>query len=265
MKKLSPYFEVFKLSLENRMEYKMNFILSFAVKLIPFAVNILLWLAAASAGRFSMTVNQIVTYYCLSLITSNLTVCSIQHEIAGDIRTGSINRFLIKPMNYFGYQVMKDLPSRAVFLVFGFLPVTLIFLILHRYIVFTFSVVNLLLYILSAVLGYAVNFLLNFLLSELSFYFTNVSSLFAVAGVLQSILSGAVFPLSLLPVSLEKALSQLPFYFIGFFPNAILLNQYSLESAALPFLSGLVWFLLLAAACKRTWGNGLKKYAAFGG
>lgn len=253
-----------KLSLEDQLEYKINFILSFAFKLIPFVVNIFIWFAVAAANNFSMSINEIVTYYCLGLITSNLLECSMQYEISDDIRSGSINRFLIKPVSYFGYQIMKDMPSRVVFICLGFIPVTLIFLILHRYITFTFSAVNLALYILSLILGYAINFLLNFLLSILSFYFTNVSSLFA-AGVIQDIVSGAVFPLSLLPAGAAKVLLLLPFNYTGFFPNAILLNQYSLKDAALQFALGIVWFVVLAAACKAVWNNGLKKYAAFGG
>lgn len=250
MARFAAYFKIFKLSLEDQMEYKMNFILSFAFKLIPFIVNILIWFAVAGINHFSMNINEIITYYCLSLITSNLMVCSIQYEISDDIRSGTINRFLIKPVNYFGYHVMKDMPSRVVFVFLGFIPVTLVFLALHKYIVFTFNAANLILYILSLILGCGINFLLNFILSILSFYFTNVSSLFAAAGVIQDIVSGAIFPLSLLPAAVSRVLLFLPFNFIGFFPNAILLNRYSGKDMAFQFLLGLTWFTALAVVCR---------------
>ena len=48
-----------------------------------------------------MNRDEIVTYYFFNLITSNMLICSIQYDISDDIRTGSISKYLIKPITIF--------------------------------------------------------------------------------------------------------------------------------------------------------------------
>ncbi|MBU5317329.1 ABC-2 family transporter protein [Clostridium bornimense] len=265
MKKVSAYFKVANLSFQNQMEYKMNFLLSFAFKLIPFVINILVWLAVTSAGSFSMTQSEIITYYAISLITSNLIICSIQYEVSDDIRNGTINKYLIKPISYFGFQFMKDFSSRIIFIFLGIIPVILVLIALRNMIVFHFNFIFLVLYIVSLIIGYIINFLLSFLLSELSFYFTNVNVFFSTTDVMKNIVSGAIFPLALLPLGIQNILMYLPFSYIGYFPTVILLHQFTFEETLIKLFIGVIWCLLLAILCKMIWSKGISKYSSFGG
>lgn len=259
------YIEVASLSFQSQMEYKMNFLLSFLFKLVPFIVNIFVWLSVTTVGKFSMSRNEIVSYYIINLITSNMLICSIQYEISNDIRNGTIGKYLIKPVNYLGYQFMKDMPSRLIFLYLGAIPSAVVIYFMRNFIEFHFSVIYLCLYIVSLIIGYVINFLLCFLISELSFYFTNVSSFFTTTDVIKDIISGAIFPLSLLPDAIANGLIFLPFSYVGYIPTVIMLQEYSVNTICIQLLLGGGWCLLLGALCKVTWSNGLKKYAVFGG
>lgn len=265
MKKIESYIKIIDLSFQNQMEYKMNFFLSFLFQLIPFIVNILLWLAITTTGTFSMTRSEIITYYAICLITSNLVVCSIQNEVSDDIRNGTINKYLIKPVNYFGYQLMKDFSSRIIFILLGCIPIAGVFFALNNIIEYQFDIIYLMLYIVALVVGYAINFLITFLLSELCFYFTNVSTFFSATTVLKSIVSGSIFPLALLPIGLVNSLQLLPFSYIVYFPTVILQQQYTVTETIRLLCIGMLWFLLLANLCKLTWSKGLEKYSSFGG
>ena len=84
--------KIANLSFQNQMEYKTNFIMTFLYRLLPFMINVLVWLAISDSSTFTMDKDEIITYYMIGLITSNLVVCSIQNEISEDIRNGTINK-----------------------------------------------------------------------------------------------------------------------------------------------------------------------------
>lgn len=262
---LKAYMKIANLSFQNHMEYKTNFIMTFLYRLLPFLINILVWLAISDSSTFAMSKDEIITYYMVGLITSNLVVCSIQNEISEDIRNGTINKYLIKPISYFGYQFMKDVVFRINFVVLGFIPVFLLFVSLHKYIILQFNAIYCMLFIISAIIGYIINFLLCFLLSELSFYFTNVSVLFSASDVLKNIVSGSVFPLMLLPMQIADILMILPFSYISYFPTIILLQEYSIEIIIKRLLIGIIWCMVLGGLSHLTWRRGLRLYSAFGG
>ena len=265
MKKIGVYLKILSLSLQVQLEYKMNFLLSFLFKLVPFVVNIFVWLAVSTIGKFSMSRDEIVTYYLFNLITSNMLICSIQYEISEDIRTGTISKYLIKPVSYMSYQMMKDLTSRVIFLLLGTIPVAFIVVVMRDYITYQFRAEYLIMYLLSLGIGYIINFFVCFLISELSFYFTNVSSVFATIDVIKDIISGAIFPLSLLPATVANGLIALPFSYIGYIPCSIMLGQYPIETVRLQMGIGILWCIALGLLSKLVWRSGLKKYAVFGG
>ena len=90
MKTMKTYLKIINLSFQNQMEYKLNFIMTFIYRLFPFAINILVWLSVSNTSHFLMSKSEIITYYMIGLVTSNLVVCSIQNEISDDIRNGTI-------------------------------------------------------------------------------------------------------------------------------------------------------------------------------
>lgn len=262
---LKAYLKICNLSFQNQMEYKTNFIMTFLYRFLPFMINILVWLAISDSSTFAMSKNEIITYYMIGLITSNLVVCSIQNEISEDIKNGTINRYLIKPINYFGYQFMKDIAFRIIFIILGSIPIIFMFFLMNRYITIQFHIIYFFLFIISAIIGYIINFLLTFLLSELSFYFTNVSILFSASDVLKNIVSGSIFPLMLLPIRIANILMILPFSYISYFPTIILLQQYSIKIIVVRLIIGIIWCVILAILCHITWKRGLKTYSSFGG
>lgn len=262
---MRAYIKISNLSFQNQMEYKTNFIMTFLYRLLPFMINILVWLAISDSSTFTMSKDEIVTYYMVGLITSNLVVCSIQNEISEDIRMGTINKYLIKPINYFGYQFMKDVAFRITFIILGIIPIAILFSLMKSYIVLQFHMGYCVLFIVSIMIGYIINFLMSFLLSELSFYFNNVSVLFSASDVLKNIISGSVFPLMLLPAQIADVLMILPFSYISYFPTIILLQDYSIENVLVRLLIGIIWCIVLGELCHITWKQGIKSYSSFGG
>ena len=116
---MNIYYKIFKISLANQLEYRANFISGFLFSIVPFTVNVLLWLAVtAQSSTIPLEASGIVSYYFLTLITYNITSTTSVFKISDDIRLGSLNQYLIKPYNYTLYQLAVDLPYRFVARIF---------------------------------------------------------------------------------------------------------------------------------------------------
>ena len=71
---MNRYYKVFKISLANQLEYRVNFISGFLFSLFPFTVNVLLWIAVSYQSKdMPFKADGIVSYYFLTLITYNIT------------------------------------------------------------------------------------------------------------------------------------------------------------------------------------------------
>lgn len=263
---MNIYYKVFKTSLANQLEYRVNFISGFLFSLFPFTVNVLLWLAVSyQSTDMPLEAGGIVSYYFLTLITYNITSTVSIFKVSDDIRLGTLNTYLIKPYNYAIYQLASDLPHRFVFITMNALPILILYFLLSPYFVFNFFTWKIVFFMLFLFAGYLINFLIDFLIALYSFYFSRVSSLYTSIRVLKNISAGIIFPLVFLPESVFKVLKNLPFAFISHIPVSFLLDNESLYGAFLHLLKAVSWIAVLSVFCAIVWKKGLKKYSAYGG
>ena len=160
---MKKYFKIFKISLISYLEYRVNFVLSFLFSLVPFAVSVLLWVAVAKQNEF-IKVKEIVSYYFVVLIVSNITATNSIIKFSDDIRLGELNKYLLKPYNYCFYNLMADLPQRVVFIVMNFIPLLLIYIFLHNYISLNLSLIKIFFFIVDKNYIYIVICSINYIL-----------------------------------------------------------------------------------------------------
>ena len=263
---MNTYYKIFKISLANQLEYRANFISGFLFSLVPFTVNVLLWLAVtAQSSTIPLEASGIVSYYFLTLITYNITSTTSVFKVSDDIRLGSLNQYLIKPYNYTLYQLAVDLPYRFVFIVMNALPITVLYFVLHGYFVFMLSVWKIVFFAAFLVTGYLINFLIDFLIALYSFYFSRVSSLYTSIRVLKNISAGIIFPLVLLPKPVFVLLKHTPFVFISHIPVSLLLDTMPIRTVLLSLCQACGWIAALALLSVIVWKKGLRIYSAYGG
>lgn len=261
------YIKVMSIGLQNELEYRFNFLITLFYSFIPFTVNILVWFGITnfSQDKFGLTLKEIVSYYFIILIVDNIIKNNMELTIANDIKTGNINKYLIKTIDYISYQFFLDLPKRIVFIATGGIPILIIGFFLRNYIVITTDIHMIAYFVAALLIGYIINFLLNFIISECSFFFSEVTGFFSSFNVLKNIVSGKIFPLNIIPKAIFQFIMITPFHFIGYFPAMILLNKFTTKEIINTLLIGVIWIIALLIFCRFLWKLGLKKYSAFGG
>ena len=264
---MRKYIKVLKTSMAYEIEYRVNFFSAIVFSMIPFATNVLLWIAIYSTdnGKFDMSMKQMITYFRCAFVVENLVNNNTVHSTGAEIKNGDINKYLIKPCNYRKYVFYKALAHNLLFCAVGFLPIMCAVFLLRGYLSFNISGLQILFSFVAVMLAYVINFELNFILSLLAFYLSEVSSLFITIDVLKGLATGKVIPLSYFPSVISSVLIFTPLQYICYFPIMILVGDYSLAEIVQKLIIGVLWFLVLRIGSNFLWNKGLQRYSAFGG
>lgn len=264
---MGKYFKAFTVSVQNALEYKENFICTILFSMIPCITNLLLWYAVLKSGNGSLGMNlsKLISYYLCVLFVDNLTCNNLVWKIPQDIRSGDLNKYLIKPVKFRGYMLFSEISQNVIFFVMIGIPMLICMFIFRAKLTLSINIVNLVFFVAAIIIGYLINFLLNYLLCTLAFYMTDISSLCISVDVLKGLVTGKVFPISLVPKALYSVLIVTPFQFVCYFPVMILLNEYSVYEMMEQVLLGCGWVMILYVLSRVIWKKGLNKYSALGG
>lgn len=264
---MGKYFKVFTVSVQNAMEYKENFICNILFSMIPCVTNLLLWCAIYKSGsqNLDMSIREMIAYYLFVLFVDNMTCDNLIWKIPQAIQYGDLNKYLMKPAKFRIYMLCSEISQNAVFFVTIGLPILILMFLFRSRLGIAFSMVNFFFFVAALIIGYIINFLLNYLVCMLAFYMTDVSSLCMSLDMLKGLLTGKTIPISLVPKALYGVLIVSPFQFICYFPIMVLLNHYTVTQMISQVLLGLFWIVVLYAASEIAWRLGLKRYSAVGG
>ncbi|MBK1812726.1 ABC-2 family transporter protein [Clostridium sp. YIM B02505] len=266
---MRKYAEVMKMTIQISLAYKWNLILSSLMDIFRIVAEVAFWkilFETTSGDAISgYDFNSMITYYIfMFIIGTSMNVSNIGNKIANDIKNGTMNNLIIRPINYIGYYFSEALSEKfiqALIVLLTFFP---IFIIDSSNITLNINLEQLLLFPIILVLSFLLNFLINIIISLLVFWITEVTSFFFLKDIFLDFLSGRVFPMDLLPKFILNTFGILPFMYCTFFPITILTKGISNESFFKGFFMQLIWLALLYFTFKILWRIGIKKYSGTG-
>jgi ABC-2 type transport system permease protein len=256
------------------MAYRANYIIGAVFRFLPLVTTIFLWYAiyqsrkaggALSAIR-GMSYEDMVAYYAFMYIARGFSsVPGTMRDISVDIKDGLLNRYLIRPMSYFWYQVMYRLAHKLVFwyvALFAFPPV---FYLMRHYFGHAPTLWEWAAFVASLFIAFSIGILFCFMIGTLAFWFLEISTFLFVVMMIEFFLSGHLIPLNLLPAALQPLLYFSPFGYEGFWPCMILMGKIPQDRLPLLLGIGFAWVGVFFLASQVMWKMGLKRYSAVGG
>ena len=115
---LGKYGKCFSTGLKAGFEYRVNIIFSIAGAIAPVVIQTALWIALYSQDvnetMFGFTFVQMVSYTVIAQLVSRLVRTGFEYDLDNDIRTGSLDRYLVKPVGYFGFRLFSFLGDKMV-------------------------------------------------------------------------------------------------------------------------------------------------------
>jgi ABC-2 type transport system permease protein len=234
------------------------FLINTTIRTIEFLIIVYIWKVNNSAAA-------IITYLVIGKMFDKLTFCEIEGQISYMVIKGGLTRFLLLPINFFGYMVCDNVGFNFVRTCFNSLIVLILSLLLFKNdVIFSWNILYLIPFFFIA---YIVQVFLSFAMGSIAFWSTtnaNSTSLIDAVRIGSNILSGSIIPLYLIFTGLFSFLLYTPFAFTLHQPMQIYLGKYSLTEILQTFLGGILWCLVLWILARLVFKAGLKKNEAVG-
>ncbi len=270
LRRLMAWWVILKVSLEERLVYRGDFMLGTLMRFLPIITQIFLWNAVfQAAGRGSISGYQfadVVAYYLLTMISRAFSsMPGLASGIATQIRTGEVKKFLVQPIDMLGFLLAGRIAHKLAYYSVAIVPFALVFYLCRGYFAEVPPLEVFIAYVLSLIMGFLLGFFLESCIGLIGFWFLEVSSLLFVYMLLSFFLSGHMFPLDLLPPPWSWVVDFLPLKYVAYFPAAVYLGKVPRDQLWMELAIEAAWIVAFAVIGRIMWRRGVRRYSGYGG
>ncbi len=267
---MRKYLYVLNIALAERLVYRTDFFMGTLMRFAPMITTILLWraiYAGSESDEFNgLTYRNVVAYYLLTMVGRAFSsMPGLAAGIARDVREGTIQKYLIQPIDQIYYLLMTRLAHKIVYYAVATVPYALVFYLCRGFFTGWPEPTALAGAAASLILAFFLGFFFEVSIGLLAFWFLEISSLLFIVMSLNYFLSGHMVPLDFLPPALAGTMKLLPFQYLAYFPAMVLLGKVPPPDLARGLLVQLSWVILFALMARVLYRRGLRRYSAFGG
>ncbi len=238
--------------------YRLNFLLWRLRTFLNLLIILFLWEAGLKSSPSLLEKQAFFSYLIYAVTISYLVLGTRTTDIAGEINSGAIVNTLLKPISFFRFYFYKDLADKMINLSFALFEAFLALKIFQIKLLLPQQIV---LGVILLANGIMISFFINLLLSFIGFWSREVWGPRFIFFILVSFLSGAYFPLNLLPKIIYLILLLTPFPYLYYLPTKIFLGErFPLFVIFLSFF----WFFLTYLITKKIWRLGNKNFSFWG-
>ena len=220
-----------------------------------------IWMEAAQTGNFGLTPVDFARYFLAAFIVRQFTVVWVIWEFEREIIEGKLSFRLLQPLDPAWHYFFSHFAERFARLPFAFGLIVLFFW-LYPQSFWVPSLSGFLLFLLAAVLAFALRFLMQYTLSMFAFWTERASALEQFWFLFYLFLSGMVAPLEVYPLQMRAIVLWTPFPYLIHFPASLLVGlPVNLGQGLLVMLG---WSGIFFALYRWLWHKGLKQYSGMG-
>jgi len=265
---IKKYVHIFKITFEEYFAYRLNFFLWRFRSFVSFFALVIFWLAVYGPGEnvFGYERSQMATYLIGVAFLRSLVLASRSFEISRHIRQGELSRYLLWPIGIKSFWFGRDLADKSINLVFAFFEIGLVMLTLKLNFYFPEKSIYYLIFFVLILLSILLYYFLSFSISILAFWTEDVWATRWLLGIIfLEFLSGAFFPLDILPSWASRIIYFTPFPYLVFFPLKVWLGQVTAADSIRVLFICFFWLVFFFVLSNYLWKKGFKKYGAYGG
>src|SRR5258708_2531080 len=249
------YFQVAKNTWDEMMTYRFNFMMWRVRNVFQLLTVYYLWLAVTPQNGqiFGYSRSLLLTYVLGASLVGSIVFSTKTQEMGDNINNGELSQFLIRPIKYLGYWFARDIGDKLVNISFAVAELTIVYFILQPPIFLQSHPTTLLLSVLAVFLAVIINFFIGTLLGIISFWSPEVWAPRFIFFMLVSFFAGGLFPLDILPISLQRIFALLPFSYLQYFPIKIYLGKLSSPELLYGFTIAIFWSFVLYILVTIVW------------
>ena len=218
---------LFKGSLQEQFQFRMILLITFVGNILYLIVVYAFWkeiyISEKRTTIAGMTFNETMVYLVLASAMFYCLEMYIVWEIGRTIQAGKIMFDLVKPMDYFGYIFWRYSGGTFINFIFTFIPTFFIVKLLTGSFIELGK--NVILFLISLILGMIINYCINFITGMICIYTKTTWGVNIMKEAIVLLFSGATIPLDFFPYSIRIILERMPFASIYNYPLKILIND----------------------------------------
>lgn len=222
-------------------------------------------LIGTKATFLGYTRAEMLTYVLALNVLRSFVFSGRGWQVVGEISSGRISSYLVRPLSYHGYALALDMALKTVHLVSAFFEVALLAWLAGGDVFLPRSPSTWLLFAAAAAMSSLVFFFMEFTVASLAFWTSESGGPLFCFELFLQFAAGAFFPLDVLPAALRSALEMTPFPYMVYFPVRIFLEKVPPAEALKLLGLEALWLLAAFAAARTVWARGVDAYAAEGG
>jgi ABC-2 type transport system permease protein len=206
-----------------------------------------------------------ITYTLMAVFTSNLVFAGVSGAIAGEIKSGGYNKYIVLPVSHLRWKIAEFMGDKlfAIIVVFIGMAVVLGLLAVNR--LFVPELSGVLSYLIVLIPAIALQFLLNYCVAGCAFWMGEIGGIFTIINIINAIVSGGVFPLDIFGPVVVAISKVLPFYYTTYFAVNVFIGRISGAELFEGIVVMLCWIAVLYVVVCIVWARGMRRYIAAGG
>lgn len=263
---MKKYFAIARAEWLDALQYRGEIMLWVIIESIPVFIMAFLWIASQSQlVNLGISVRTLVTYYVVVLVISRLTAFYFDNGLQKQIRDGRFSAYLVKPLRLPLAYIPQNLGGKSFTVFFLLLPLVIIIAVIFKNQLLIPSGWRLLLFFISLIPAYFIQFSLTVLVSSVAFFWEQSYAVMHLRWVLENVVGGYLIPLYLYPNWLVLATGFLPFKYVYFVPASIYSGTMPADSAYFQIALSMIWAVVLFFFSRLVWKKGVNSYSSVGG
>lgn len=256
----------FKIKKQEFTAYRSNIYLNFLFGCVPLVFSVLLWKAIYGTntdviGGYSY--RQMITYYVIVFLLSHIiNVRDNTVKMSEMIQNGNIHNYMLKPIGFFSLNFKLYQAEKLVYFLNIFVPYAAFCLLIRQYIFVNMNCIPF--FILSVCLAFILKYIICSILGLLTTWIEEISGLLDFWDNIENFLSGGLLPLSILPASLYRVVSFLPFKYFLFVPIDIYMGKMQGSEIIGALAIQAAWIVILGLLLHIIKLKAYRKYSGYG-
>ena len=263
----NKYVSVLRTNWIQALEYRANALVGVLAILSGLFIEYQIWDLIFEAKGYTTVknfeFNELIVFIFLSIIIGQLK--SSWHssgEMIRAIRTGEINKYLIRPISYFWYHFMMFIGFNSLYYIVYSL-ILLAFTFIFPSMIFQ-TLASIFCFIIALALSIYLSYCIYFIMVCFAFWFGEVRSLVVSYNLAMLVLSGQYVPIRFFPDSVLNIINWTPIRYLVDFPVSIATGILPSEEWLQGILMAMAWCLVLSLFSSIIYKLGIKDYEAYG-
>ncbi|MGX7024472.1 ABC transporter permease [Vagococcus hydrophili] len=267
MKKGLAYY---RFCLKAEAKYRVNFIAYLLHGFIQLVAVLFIWnlvYSSTDSGVIEgLNYQEIILYTIISMITTQFMVLDNDFQIAGDIQDGNLAYELVRPVSYITKLFFQGIARSTTSIVLVGVPSIIgVIIYLSQQESLAIALSRACLFLIIVTLSVGLMFCVNLLFGYSAFYLNYSWGFLLFKGTFISLLSGALFPLAMLPESIRGFFLKTPFQYMLYFPTMVFLGKLSPEEIVTNLIIQVIWLGIFILLCVVFWRHAIKTITINGG